>query len=104
MTLKQLRNNKTLRFFGNRYVLIFIVFIIWMIFFDENSFLIDREFNKEIDKLETDKDFYQTEIDTDKKKIEKLENPEQLDKYAREEYNMKKENEDIYIIEYDTIQ
>ena len=104
MTLKQLRNNKTIRFLSNRYVLILIVFLIWMTFFDENSFLIDREFNKEIDKLETDKNFYQTEINTDKKKIEKLEDPEQLDKYAREKYNMKKENEDIYIIEYDTIQ
>ncbi|MDC9722464.1 MAG: septum formation initiator family protein [Urechidicola sp.] len=104
MTLKQIRNNKTVRFLSNRYVLILIVFLIWMTFFDENSFLIDREFNKEINKLETDKNFYQTEINADKKKIEKLEDPEQLDKYAREEYNMKKENEDIYIIEYDTIQ
>ncbi|MFK5878519.1 MAG: septum formation initiator family protein [Flavobacteriaceae bacterium] len=104
MTLKQIRNNKTVRFFSNRYVLIFIVFIIWMTFGDENSFLLDRKFNKEIDKLETDKNFYQTEINADKKKIEKLEDPEQLDKYAREKYNMKKENEDIYIIEYDTIQ
>ena len=104
MTLKQLRNNKTLRFLSNRYVLILIVFLIWMTLFDENSFLIDHEFNKELNKLETDKEFYQTEIDTDKKKIDKLEDPEQLDKYAREEYNMKKENEDIYIIEYDTIQ
>ena len=75
-----------------------------MTFFDENSFLIDHEFNKEINKLETDKDFYQSEINTDKNKIEKLEDPEQLDKYAREKYNMKKENEDIYIIEFDTIQ
>ncbi len=104
MTLKQIKNNKAVRFFSNRYVLIFIIFLIWMTFGDENSFLLDREFNKEIDKLETDKNFYQTEINADKKKIEKLENPEQLDKYAREKYNMKKENEDIYIIEYDTVQ
>jgi len=104
MTLKQLKENKIFRFFSNRYVLILIVFVIWMTFGDENSFLLDREFNKEIDKLEADKEFYQTEINADKKKIKKLENPEQLDKYAREEYNMKKENEDIYIIEYDTIQ
>jgi len=104
MTLKQIKENKIFRFFSNRYVLILIVFVIWMTFFDENSFLLDRDFNKEIDKLETDKEFYETEINADKKKIEKLEDPEQLDKYAREEYNMKKENEDIYIIEYDTIQ
>ena len=104
MNLKQLRNNKIIRLLSNRYILIFIVFLIWMTFFDENSFLIDHEFNKEINKLETDKDFYQSEINTDKNKIEKLEDPEQLDKYAREKYNMKKENEDIYIIEFDTIQ
>ncbi|MBV1888603.1 MAG: septum formation initiator family protein [Urechidicola sp.] len=103
MTLKQLKNNKIIRFIGNRYVLIFVVFLVWMTFFDENSFLVDYEFNKELNKLEADKKYYQTEIDADKKKIEKLEDPEQLDKYAREEYNMKKENEDIYIIEYDTL-
>ena len=104
MTLKQIRNNKTVRFFSNRYVLILIVFLIWMTLFDENSFLIDHEFNKELNKLETDKEFYQTEIDTDKKKIDKLEDPEQLDKYAREEYKMKRENEQIFIIEYDTVE
>ncbi len=104
MNLKKIKENKTFRFFSNRYVLILIVFVIWMTFFDENSFLLDRDFNKEIDKLEMDKKFYETEINADKKKIEKLEDPEQLDKYAREKYNMKKENEDIYIIEYDTIQ
>ena len=98
MTLKEVRKNKFFQFFSNRYVLILMVFIVWMIFFDENSYFVDKEFNDEIDKLEADKEFYQTEIDTDKKKIEKLEDPEELDEYAREEYNMKKEDEDIYII------
>ena len=39
----------------------------------------------------------------EKEKIEQLENPETLDKFAREKYNMKKEDEEIYIIEYDTL-
>ena len=39
---------------------------------------------------------------SDRKKIEQLENPETLDKFAREKYKMKKEDEEIYIIEYDT--
>ncbi len=80
-----------------------MVFMVWMIFWDENSFLIDNEFNEEINKLESDKEFYQTEIESDKAKIKKLQDTIQLDKFAREEYMMKKENEDIYIIEYDTI-
>lgn len=103
MTLKQLKENKFLRFISNRYVLIFIGFAVWMFFFDENSFFVDRKFNKTIDKLETDKDYYLKEIEKDSKKIKALENPEKLDKFAREEYNMKKEDEDIFIIEYDTI-
>lgn len=103
MTIKEVRNNRFVRFFSNRYVLIFMVFMVWMIFWDENSFLIDNEFNEEINKLESDKEFYQTEIESDKAKIKKLQDTIQLDKFAREEYMMKKENEDIYIIEYDTI-
>ena len=104
MTLKQFRKNRIVKAFSNRYILIFTIFIVWMTFFDENSFLINREFNKEIEKLEADKKYYQTEIFNDKKKIKKLENPEKLDKFAREKYHMKKENEDVYIIEFDTLQ
>lgn len=103
MTLKQLKENKILRFISNRYVIIFIVFAIWMLFFDENSFFVDREFNQTIDKLEADKEFYLKEIKKDTKKIKELEDTEKLDKFAREEYKMKKEDEDIYIIEFDTI-
>lgn len=103
MTLKQLKENKVIKFLSNRYVLIFIAFAIWMLFFDENSFFVDREFNKTIDKLESDKEYYLREIEKDSKKIKELEDPEQLDKFAREKYNMKKEDEDIFIIEYDTI-
>ena len=103
MTLKQLKENKFLRFISNRYVIIFIAFAVWMLFFDENSFFVDREFNQTIDKLEADKEFYQTEIKKDTQKINELEDPEKLDKFAREKYKMKKENEAIYIIEYDTI-
>lgn len=100
---KKLTENKIFKFVSNRYVLIFLIFMIWMTFFDENSFLVDREFNQELKELEADKEFYQGEIEADKAKIEKLEDPEQLDKYAREEYHLKKEDEEIYLIEYDTL-
>ena len=74
-----------------------------MVFFDENSLLNHREFNKEIDKLTNEKEYYKKEIKQDKELIDKLENSEELEKFAREEYKMKKENEEIYIIEYDTL-
>jgi cell division protein FtsB len=74
-----------------------------MVFFDENSFFVDRKFNKTIDKLEADKDYYLKEIEKDTNKINELEDPDKLDEFARQKYNMKKENEDIFIIEYDTL-
>jgi cell division protein FtsB len=74
-----------------------------MLFFDANSWLIQRELNKEIDALNVKKEFYESEISSDKKQIKILQTPEGVEKYAREKYNMKKENEDIYIIETDSI-
>ena len=59
--------------------------------------------NKEIDALNVKKEFYESEINSDKKEIKILQTPEGVEKYAREKYNMKKENEDIYIIETDTL-
>lgn len=103
MTFKQFKNKPLVKFITNRYVIIFSIFIIWMGFFDENSFINHLEFNNEINKLNTEKDYYKTEIKKDKELINKLDDSEELEKFAREEYNMKKENEEIYLIEYDTL-
>ncbi|MDC0380465.1 septum formation initiator family protein [Flavobacteriaceae bacterium] len=89
--------------FKNIFLLVTIIFIVWMLFFDANSWLIQRELNKEIDALNVKKEFYESEISSDKKEIKILQTPEGVEKYAREKYNMKKENEDIYIIETDSI-
>ena len=89
--------------FKNIFLLVTIIFIVWMLFFDANSWLIHRELNKEIDSLNVKKEFYESEISSDKKEIKILQTPEGVEKYAREKYNMKKENEDIYIIETDTL-
>ncbi|MCF6280374.1 MAG: septum formation initiator family protein [Flavobacteriaceae bacterium] len=105
MPLKKLKKNKFIKVISNPFVFIFLVFLIWILFIDENSYLFHHKtLNPEIEKLEGDKNYYQTEIDADRKKIKQLENPEKLDKFAREKYKMKKENEDIYIIEFDTLQ
>ncbi len=89
--------------FKNIFLLVTIIFIVWMLFFDANSLLIHRELNKEIDALNVKKEFYESEISSDKKEIKILQTPDGVEKYAREKYNMKKENEDIYIIETDTL-
>ncbi len=104
MNLKQIKENRIFRFVSNKYVIILVLFIIWMGFFDENSYLNHRELDQEIDKLENANDYYKKQIDADQKVIDNLNDPDSLEKYAREEYKMKKENEDIFIIEYDTIE
>ena len=103
MTFKQLKNNPFNQFITNKYVVIIIIFIVWMTFFDENSYLMHQEFNREIDKLESEKEYYDAEILHDKELIEKLKDTDELERFAREQYKMKRENEDIYIIEYDTL-
>lgn len=89
-----------LSYFKNIFVIILIIFTVWMVFFDSNSLLIHNELNSEIKTLEDEKEYYRKEINKDKEAIKELKNEEGLEKYAREEYYMKRENEDIYIIEY----
>ncbi len=102
--LKRLRENKLFRILSNKYVIILLLFVIWMIFFDENSFINHWELDKEIDNLEKSNEYYRDQIEQDKKVIDNLNDPDSLEKYAREEYKMKKENEEIFLIEYDTIE
>ena len=103
MNFKVLKENKIFKFFTNIFVLIVLVFTIWMIFFDENSYLVHREFNKEIDELEKTIKFYEDRIKEDKNTIKKLQDSLELERFAREKYLMKKKNEDIYLIEFDTV-
>ncbi len=72
-----------------------------MIFFDANSWLIHHELNNDIEALENEKEYYKREIEKDKKAIKKISSEVGLEKFARETYYMKRENEDIYIIEYE---
>ena len=81
-------------------MLILILFLVWMIFFDTNSFLIHNELTNDINSLEDNKEFYKEEIKQDKVFIEKMKDSHEVEKFAREEYYLKKENEEIFIIEH----
>lgn len=100
-TINRLKN--IIKPFKNIFLLITVIFIFWMLFFDANSWLIHKELNSEIEALNVKKEFYKNEINSDKKQIKILQTPEGVEKYAREKYTMKKENEDIYIVETDTL-
>jgi len=89
------------KFLSNKYVWVLLFFTAWMLFLDNYSYLNHRELNKQIDELEDNKKYYQDEIKSDQTNIKLLKNPDQIEKYAREKYYMKKDSEDIYIIEYE---
>ncbi|MDE3743594.1 FtsB family cell division protein [Maribacter polysaccharolyticus] len=101
MGFKDLKKKKWFTFLTNIYVLVLTVFVIWMLFFDTNSLLIHNELRKEIKNLEKTQKFLRSEIEKDKKIIEKLSDTNELEKFAREQYYLKKKNEEIYLIEYE---
>ena len=83
----------------NRYVLALIIFGIWMLFFDRNSMINQYRLVSTLNDLKTEKEYYQTEILSDSAALVKLQNSdEELERYAREKYLMKRDNEDIYLI------
>jgi cell division protein DivIC len=92
---------KMLPLLKNKYILTLIIFFVWILFFDQNN-LIDRYVSqRHIRQLEYDKQYYRERIRQDSTRMNELRTDnDNLEKFAREQYLMKRENEDIYIIEF----
>jgi cell division protein FtsB len=101
MLLKIITQHKYLKHLLNPYIAVLLIFAIWMLFFDDNSFLFHQELNTIINEKKAEIELYHTEIEKDKNDIHKLKNEDHLEDFAREEYYMKKDDEEIYIIEYE---
>lgn len=86
-------------YFKNKYIIIITLFIIWIIFFDNYNLIRQSKIKKEIKQLEENKNFYSKEIKKDSTEYHELLNSdEKKEKFAREKFLMRKENEDVYII------
>jgi cell division protein DivIC len=84
----------------NKYLVASVFFVVWMLFFDQRDYFQQRDRQDELKKLEAKKQYYVQEIEKTKKELQDLQNnPAALEKFAREHYLMKKDGEDIYIIE-----
>ncbi len=85
----------------NRYQLFIVVALIAMLFFFSDSSLLKRmKYDRQIRDLKRQIEFYRAQIDTNKTKLNELQSSrEDLEKFARENYLMKKENEEVFIIE-----
>jgi cell division protein FtsB len=91
--------DKIPQFLRNKYFLTITIFIVWITLLDTNN-LIDRYRQmSELRKLRLEREYYQKKIDEEKSKLNELKTDnDNLEKFAREQYKMKKKDEDLYII------
>lgn len=90
--------------FKYRYLLLFGFFGLWMLFFDSNNVFYRFSIASEVSDLEDSKVLYEKQIaDLRRQRTELFGNQVNLEKFAREKYMMKKENEDLFIIVNDTL-
>ncbi|MBC6606340.1 septum formation initiator family protein [Hymenobacter sp. BT188] len=81
------------------YFLTGVSFVVWMFVFDANDLLKQYDMYKKWRELQTEKEYYLTNIETVKKeRAELLSSPELLEKFARERYIMKRPGEDVFIL------
>jgi cell division protein FtsB len=83
----------------NKYVLTLVAFAIWMVFLDSNSYLIQRELDTEIEELDAGIAFYEQDISWQVRRLKEVENnPEVLERFARETYWMHRPGEEVVLV------
>jgi len=85
--------------FRNKYVLTILFFLIWIILLDSNNLISRFRDMRELSRLKTDREYYLNKIEEESRKLRELKTDnDNLEKFAREQYRMKKPDEDLYII------
>lgn len=101
MTFKELKQKRFWKIISNKYVLISMVFVIWILFLDASAWLTShRELDQQIAEKEQNVDFYKRGIQRDQDRIKTLKDSAGIEKFARERYLMKRENEEVFIIQH----
>jgi len=85
--------------FKNKFFWVTAAFVVWMIFFDKNDLFSQYQYHQDLTKLKQERDFYIKQTGDINKDLDELNsNPAKLEKFAREKYLMKKDNEDVFVI------
>ena len=88
----------------NKYFISVLAIVIWVAFFDKDDLFSQYELAQKLKQLKTEEKYYLTEIEKSKNDMNELRtNPANLEKFAREKYLMKKDDEEIFVIVKDTI-
>lgn len=92
--------NKIFALLFNKYLITSVAFVVWMTFFDQNDWMTQRNTRKELDEIQESIRLMTAETDAMEKDLVLLKNDAgRLEQFAREKYRMKRDNEDLYIIE-----
>ena len=87
-------------FVRNKFLIAGICFAAWLLFFDRNDFFAQRERRQELKALQSSKQYYLGEIEKERKFANDLRNdPATIEKFAREKYGMKRDNEDLFLVQ-----
>ncbi len=91
--------NKIFRFLKNKFILTTVVFIVWIVLFDSNNIMDRVKDRRNLKEFNREKTYYLEKIKSDSIKLNELKtNNKNLEKFAREQYLMKKDEEDIFIV------
>lgn len=96
---KNFTDSGIFKIISNKFVIGLVLFLAWIIFFDENSIVAHTESKQQLHDLQEQKEYYQERITSDKQKLEDLsKGKDELEKFAREQYYMSKPDEDVFIV------
>lgn len=93
------------KIFLNKYAIVIVIFFGFLTFSGNNSLITRFKRDKKLKSLKKEIKYYKSDIEINKKKmVEMRSSNETLEKYAREQYYLKKDSEDIYIIKEDDVE
>jgi cell division protein FtsB len=93
---------KIVRLFKNKFLIATIFFVVWMFFFDHNNIFLHVQYRTELNDLKKSKEYYKEQIGKTRKEVELFKtDPRWMEKVAREQYLMKRDNEDVFVIKED---
>lgn len=99
MVLRFRYSDKIPPFLRNKYFLTITIFVVWITLLDTNNLIERYRQMSELRSLRHEKEYYEKKIEEEKRKLNELKTDDQnLEKFAREQYKMKKKDEDLYIV------
>lgn len=92
-------NSVVFKLVRNKWIVVTVLFLTWIIFFDENSIISHQKNKRRLYELKQQEEYYRERIEVDKQKLEDLKaGEEKLEKFAREQYYMSKSDEDVFVV------